>query len=48
MLKRHWAGDDDVLEVIRRILKLGDKMGRTGLLEKGVRKRIKGMLWKFP
>ena len=43
MLKRHWAGDDNVLDLIQRILKLGDKMGRTGVLGKRVWKRIRGM-----
>jgi uncharacterized membrane protein YkvA (DUF1232 family) len=43
ILKRHWAGDDDILDLIQRILRLGDRVGRTGVLGKGVWKKIKGM-----
>ena len=43
ILKKHWAGDGDILELIRKILTLGDKMGRTGILGKGVWKRIRKM-----
>ena len=43
ILERHWAGDRDILELIQRILRLGDKMGRTGVLGKGVWRKIRGM-----
>ena len=43
ILKRHWAGDQDVLEVIQKILRLGDRAGRTGVLGKGVWNKIKTM-----
>ena len=43
ILKRHWAGDRDVLELIQRILRSGDRMGRTGVLGKGVWKKVKRM-----
>ncbi len=43
ILERHWAGDRDILELIQRILRLGDKMGRTGVLGKGVWRKIRAM-----
>jgi len=43
ILKRHWAGEQDVLELIRRILRLGDNAGRAGLFRKGVGKKIRKM-----
>jgi uncharacterized membrane protein YkvA (DUF1232 family) len=43
ILERHWAGDRDILELIQRILRLGDKMGRTGVLGKGVWRKIRRM-----
>ncbi len=41
IVKRHWAGDQNVLDVIQRILKLGDKTGRAGVFGKGVWKKMR-------
>ena len=43
ILERHWAGDRDILGLIQRILRLDDRMGRTGVLGKGVWRKIRGM-----
>lgn len=34
ILTKHWAGDDDILEVIQNILRLADKMVGSGLFKK--------------
>ncbi|MFA8451812.1 MAG: YkvA family protein [Bacteroidales bacterium] len=34
VVQKHWAGDGDVLEVIKEILKVADEMLGTGLWEK--------------
>ena len=34
IVKRHWAGDEDVLIVIKHILEVADKMVGVGLLKK--------------
>ncbi len=34
ILKRHWAGEDDVLQVIKQITAIADKMIGSGLLKK--------------
>ena len=34
ILIKHWAGDDDILEVIQNILRLADKMVGSGLFKK--------------
>lgn len=39
VLNEHWAGDGDVLETVREILKVAD-----GLVGSGMWKRIKGLL----
>ncbi len=41
IVKRHWAGDENVLDVIRRILKTGNNAGRAGVFGKGVLKKIR-------
>ena len=38
VVREHWAGDGDVLEVIRKILKIADQMIGSGLWQ-----RVKGM-----
>ena len=43
LLKKHWAGEQDVLELIRRILRVGDNAGRAGLFGKGIGKKIRKM-----
>ena len=43
ILRRQWAGDEDVLVLVQRILKFGDRMGKMGVLGKGVWKKMKGM-----
>ena len=43
ILKRHWAGDQDILDLIQRILKMGNSAGLKGAFGKGVWKKIRGM-----
>jgi uncharacterized membrane protein YkvA (DUF1232 family) len=38
IVRKHWVGDEDVLEVIRAILKIADQMIGSGLWDK-----LKGM-----
>lgn len=38
VVREHWAGDDDVLDVIQKILKIADQMIGSGLWQ-----RVKGM-----
>ena len=44
ILKRNWAGDQDILDLIKRIMKWGDSMGRSGMLGKNVSKKVKKMI----
>ncbi len=44
ILKRHWAGDEDILELVRRILRLGNKAGFSNILGKGAWGKIRKML----
>jgi len=34
IIRKHWAGEDDILEVGRKILKIADEMVGQGLWEK--------------
>ncbi len=34
IVKKHWAGEEDVLNVIKRILEVADKMVGSGLMKK--------------
>ena len=43
ILRRHWAGDEDILVVIQKILKVGDKLGKAGVLGKAAWKKTRGM-----
>ena len=43
ILRRHWAGDEDVLVVIQKILNFGDKLGKAGVLGKAAWKKTRGM-----
>ncbi len=43
ILKRHWAGDQDILELIQGIMKWMDSRGRTGLLRKRVMTKLRKM-----
>ena len=42
IVRRQWAGDEDILVLVQRILKFGDIVGRTGLLGQVVLKKMKG------
>jgi uncharacterized membrane protein YkvA (DUF1232 family) len=44
ILKRNWAGDQDILDLIKRIMRWGDSMGRSGILGKSVSKKVKKMI----
>lgn len=41
IVRRHWAGDEDILVLIHRLLSFGDKIGKTGVLGKIVWKKMK-------
>lgn len=43
ILRRQWAGDEDILVLVQRILKFGDKLGKTGVLGEVVWKKMKKM-----
>jgi uncharacterized membrane protein YkvA (DUF1232 family) len=43
IVKRHWAGDHDILKLIQGIMKRIDSAGRSGILGKGVWKKAKKM-----
>ncbi|MCJ7595269.1 MAG: YkvA family protein [Desulfobacterales bacterium] len=43
ILRRHWAGDEDILVLVQKILKFGNRMSKAGVLGKGVWKKMKGM-----
>jgi uncharacterized membrane protein YkvA (DUF1232 family) len=43
ILRRQWAGDEDILVLVQRILKFGDTLGKTGVLGEVVWKRMKKM-----
>lgn len=43
IVKRHWAGDQDILKLTKRIMKWGDSMGRSGILGRGVWTKVKKM-----
>lgn len=43
LLRKHWAGEEDVLQLVRRILRFGNDMGGRGFMGKGVFKKIKKM-----
>lgn len=42
ILKRHWAGDQDILGLVQRILKMGEKAGLSRAFGRGLWKKIKG------
>ena len=42
IVRRQWAGDEDILVLVQRILKFGDIVGRTGLFGQVVLKKMKG------
>ena len=41
ILKKHWAGDEDILVLLRRILKWGDNTARSRLVGMGLMRKIK-------
>ena len=43
ILKRHWAGDQDILELIQRIMKWTDSVGRSGVLRTRVLAKLRKM-----
>ena len=43
ILRRHWAGDQDILELIQGVMKWVDSRGRTGILRKRVFAKLKKM-----
>ena len=43
IVKRHWAGDQDILKLIQGIMKWMDSKGRSGILAKGVWTKLKKM-----
>ena len=43
ILRRHWAGDQDILELVRKILRMGNKASQSGVLGKGVWSKVRKM-----
>ena len=43
IVKRHWAGDHDILKLIQGIMKWIDSKGRSGILGKGVWTKVRRM-----
>lgn len=41
IVKRHWAGDDDILELIQHLIKLGNEVVGTGIY-RTIKKKIAG------
>ena len=43
ILRRHWAGEQDILELVRKILRMGNKASQSGVLGKGVWSKVRKM-----
>lgn len=43
ILRRHWAGDEDILVLVQKILTFGDRMGKAGVLGKVAWTKMKRM-----
>ena len=41
ILRKHWAGNEDILALIRRILKWGDNLARSRLVGRGLMRKIR-------
>ena len=44
IVKRHWAGDDDVLDVIQKAMNTADSAGGRGLVGKNLWKKLKKII----